>query len=664
MAAGGTLNVNGGSLGSATDGTLQVDATGILNVDSFFGKGALAGAGIVSRSIPGTGILTIGGNVEAEFSGIIQDGSGIVRINRSGTGKLTLSGANTHTGGTSLSGGILELANTAAAGPGTLTLAGGTLDNTTGSALTLTNAVTLGGAWTFTGTNNLTLSGTLTSVSLPTVNVAAGTLTLPGSVSGEFGLVKNGAGTLVLQGTVTSATTNGAGVISLASGTTQFTGTLQSTGAEIWLGNAAGNTATINMPSGTINAVNWLAIGRDSASSTFNMTGGTVTKTTATGNITLAGVGGAQTATVNQSGGLITNTASATWIGEHGTGVYNLSGSAVANLGVLNIGVLDLATSNGTVNLNGGSLATTQILKGGASALGTLNLNGGTLTANTGAIAANFMSGLTAANVRNAGALINTNGQDITIAQVLQHSVIGGDAAKDGGLTKNGAGKLTLTGSCSYTGDTTVNAGVLSLTYATLDDASSVVIAATSALDLTHTQTDIVASLTIGGIAMPNGVYGRIGSGAQHETAAITGDGKLQVGADPYQNWADLKNLTGNDRLTTADPDLDGLTNLVEYYLDGNPKAFTAMPPVSTTGASVSITFSRRDDAEADVAEQILQISTNLGTWTDVAIPAANAVVGGVTFVVSENGTNPDTITATVPKGTDTTKFLRIKVTE
>lgn len=134
--------------------------------------------------------------------------------------------------------------------------------------------------------------------------------------------------------------------------------------------------------------------------------------------------------------------------------------------------------------------------------------------------------------------------------------------------------------------------------------------------------------------------------------------------SNPYQNWADLKNLTGNDRLTTADPDLDGLTNLVEYYLDGNPKAFTAMPPVSTTGASVSITFNRRDDAEADVAEQILQISTNLGTWTDVAIPAADAVVAGVTFVVAENGTNPDTITATVPKGTDPTKFLRIKVTE
>ena len=664
VAAGGTLNVSGGSLGSTTDGNLQVDATGTVNVDSFFGKGSLSGAGTVSRSVSGTGILTIGGSMDTEFSGLIQDGSGIVRINRAGTGKLTLSGANTHTGGTSLSGGILELANADAAGPGTLTLSGGTLDNATGSALNLTNAVTLGGAWTFTGTNDLTLSGSLTSVSQPTVTISGGTLSLPGTVSGQYGLVKNGGGTLVLSGSVTSAATNGAGVISLAAGTTQFSGTLQSTGAEIWLGNAAGNSAMVNMASGTINAVNWLAIGRDSANGTFNMSGGTVTKTTATGNITTAGVGGAQTATINQSGGTITNTASATWIGEHGTGIYNLSGSSVANLGVLNLGVVDVATANGTVNLNGGSLSVTQILKGGASAQGTFNFNGGTLTANTGAVAATFMNGLTAANVRNGGAIINTNGQDITIAQALQHSVIGGDAAKDGGLAKNGTGKLTLTGSCSYTGDTTVNAGVLSLTYATLDDASGVTIASGATLDLTHTQTDIVTSLTIGGVAMPGGVYGRIGSGAPHETAAITGDGKLQVGADPYESWADLKGLTGADRLSGADPDLDGLSNLAEYYLDGNPKAFTGMPPVTDNGTTVSITFSRRDDAEADIAAQILQISTNLGSWTDVAIPAASDTVGAVTFVVVENGSDSDTVTATVAKGTDPAKFLRIKVTE
>jgi hypothetical protein len=53
---------------------------------------------------------------------------------------------------------------------------------------------------------------------------------------------------------------------------------------------------------------------------------------------------------------------------------------------------------------------------------------------------------LTRANIRNNGAKIDTAGFNITIGQALQHSAISGDNATDGGLTKNGAGTLTLGG--------------------------------------------------------------------------------------------------------------------------------------------------------------------------------------------------------------------------
>ena len=42
-------------------------------------------------------------------------------------------------------------------------------------------------------------------------------------------------------------------------------------------------------------------------------------------------------------------------------------------------------------------------------------------------------------NVRNGGAIIDSNGHNISVKSALTHSNIGGDNAADGGLTKNGA---------------------------------------------------------------------------------------------------------------------------------------------------------------------------------------------------------------------------------
>lgn len=134
--------------------------------------------------------------------------------------------------------------------------------------------------------------------------------------------------------------------------------------------------------------------------------------------------------------------------------------------------------------------------------------------------------------------------------------------------------------------------------------------------------------------------------------------------AQPYLVWAAAKGLTGGDALNSADPDNDGMVNLMEYFLDGTPTAFTAAPAASVAGSNLSIGFKRRDDAEADVASQYVRVSTDLLNWTDVAIPAASGTVSGVTFTIVENGTDADDVTATVPVGTDVKKFLSVKVTE
>jgi autotransporter-associated beta strand protein len=84
--------------------------------------------------------------LNTEFSGIIQDsgeGGGTGgSLYKKGTGTLTLSGANTYTGGTTLSAGTLLVNNTSGSGTGTnkVAVSGGSL----GGTGTISSAVTVG----------------------------------------------------------------------------------------------------------------------------------------------------------------------------------------------------------------------------------------------------------------------------------------------------------------------------------------------------------------------------------------------------------------------------------------------------------------------------------------------------------------------------------------
>ena len=61
------------------------------------------------------------------------------------------------------------------------------------------------------------------------------------------------------------------------------------------------------------------------------------------------------------------------------------------------------------------------------------------------------------------GAVIDSNGNSIIIAQTLLHDTTANAPATDGGLTKLGTGTLTLTGANTYTGPTTLTSGVLNV---------------------------------------------------------------------------------------------------------------------------------------------------------------------------------------------------------
>lgn len=126
-----------------------------------------------------------------------------------------------------------------------------------------------------------------------------------------------------------------------------------------------------------------------------------------------------------------------------------------------------------------------------------------------------------------------------------------------------------------------------------------------------------------------------------------------------FGNWmsANYPQLTGDDALPGADPDGDGLSNLLEYYMDLNPTAIGgggSAKVVATKGnpSGLSITYRRSKNAAGVTGSVGWSSSLDSGVWN----------TNGVTEVVVDMGTY-EQVTATVTNAPgDTQKFLRLKV--
>jgi autotransporter-associated beta strand protein len=238
---------------------------------------------------------------------------------------------------------------------------------------------------------------------------------------------------------------------------------------------------------------------------------------------------------------------------------------------------------------------------------------------------------------------------------------LAGSVSGTGSVEKTGAGKVTM-GDNQYSGNTTVTAGTLSLGVATLHDESTVDLATGSVLELTHSATDDVKELIIGGITKAPGIYNAANSGG-----AITGTGSIRVLAQGYDAFAIASGLTvGVNDGKMADPDNDGVSNQLEYILGGNPLTSDAsiLPQQTVSGGNLTLTFKRSDLSESDAVVKV-QVSTDLQTWpTELAIGATSAAsASGVTVVEDSPNAELDTITVVIPVGSDGKKFVRVHST-
>ncbi|MCX6924427.1 MAG: autotransporter-associated beta strand repeat-containing protein, partial [Verrucomicrobia bacterium] len=203
-------------------------------------------------------------------------------------------------------------------------------------------------------------------------------------------------------------------------------------------------------------------------------------------------------------------------------------------------------TATFALSLNGGSLRTPFIQVAAWQAGALFNWNGGTVVAT--APTNNFITLYMGNNVLvgNGGAILDTAGYDIGIGINLV-------ANGSGGLTKLGAGTLTLSGANTYTGDTTVERGTLAITQPVLATTAKVSINSGAVLRLDFSGTNAIDGLILGGVTMPPGLYN-----ASTTPAQIAGSGSLLIGGTLPRNLV-WDNGAGTGNWNTTDPNWTGL---------------------------------------------------------------------------------------------------------
>jgi autotransporter-associated beta strand protein len=373
------------------------------------------------------------------------------------------------------------------------TLAGGVQMNSTVTQNQLINA-------------NLALSTTGTYTVGLTNNSTTNALTVAGGISASSSgaklLTVTGSGNTAVSGAITSGTGT-IGLLKSGSGTL----TLSNAGTSTIASNFQMSGGLVQITAGTVNVT------ENSGDNTGLRSGGNLT--VSGGTLNISGGGGwfpigdtnGQTSTLTVSGGTVNVTNNfGTEVGRLGGGVLTITRGTFKNADTSNIGFIlgDQSTGSGTVNLNGGTLTVNKVVQGTTSG-NKFYFNGGTLST-TGANTTTFFAATTRIDteVRDGGGTINTAGFNATIADNIVHSTVGGDNAIDGGITKAGAGTLTLSGTNTYTGATTVSQGTLSITGSVASTAFNVAAGAT----LSETTFDLASgkTLTMSLDASTNGV--------------------------------------------------------------------------------------------------------------------------------------------------------------
>jgi autotransporter-associated beta strand protein len=398
-----------------TDGTLQLGDGSTKN-------------GVVSGNITNNAALVFANPSAQTHIGIIS-GSGT--LNKSVAGTLTLTATNTFTGNTTISAGQLVIGDAGQLGGGSYA---GNIANNAALVYSSSAAQTLGGA--ISGTGSLTKNGvsTLTLVGRNSYSggtiLAAGTLNITndaalGATSG--GLTFSGSSTLRAGVNVALSSTRN---LTLNTG---VTGTLDPQTNQLTVSGNITGAGTLNKPAGT----GTLVLAGDNSSWT--------------GPLTLGATGWLQLA-------------SSTALGASGTAkTIGLTSAATDTSGIQLINNVTIANKNLTLKGRAVGNYFLQNVSGTNVWAGTINMN-----ATGGSYYISSLAGLLELSGVITNTVNNANARNV-IFEGAGATLVSG-AIKDGAgatyrsqVTMNGSGVLTLTGTNTYSGLTTVNNGTLAV---------------------------------------------------------------------------------------------------------------------------------------------------------------------------------------------------------
>ena len=426
----GTLNLTGTN--SSTGGLLTKGGFVSYAQPSQLGSGGITfdGGGIRFRtgntddlSLRSLTLAAGGGTFDTNSNNVIFTApignGGAGSLTKSGTGKLSLTVANTYTGRTHVFGGSLGITSMDALGPAPaanvnnqITVDGGTL--------------TLEGlAFDFTATRGLAVGSAGATILMP----AGGVLNLPGGISNRDAT----PGVLNLEGTggvtiTVPSTFSGGGVFQALTVNANATDSL--------------GTGTIKLEGTTLNCANGINLANNfvvESSATINMSNASP-GSNLLGSLTGAGVLNLNTPFVR--GGISGN-----WSGFAGD--LNLTGNNESRI------TGGTGLDNARVNITG----TTGLV------LAINPPNGGNLTRNIklGQLTGDGQLGGQPVPGRFVNWQIGFLNTDSTFGGIIRNGMSQtiGTGLGAAAITKEGSGTLTLTGTSTYTGPTTVSAGTL-----------------------------------------------------------------------------------------------------------------------------------------------------------------------------------------------------------
>jgi fibronectin-binding autotransporter adhesin len=528
---GGTLRYTGAavstdrlfSVGTTAGSAINSSGTGAINFANIGSMGFNAQTGARTLTLTGT---NTGNNT---IAAIIGDNSGATAITKSGIGTWVLSGANTNTGATGLSGGGKLILDYGTSG-------GATDNNKIAGVLTLSNGagdITLRGGSHLEAVTSLTIftGGGHTSITREpgsTAKIAFGAITRTQSGGVTMSLAEDGLAT------TTSTTVNGilSGGITVGSNWAKVSSgdIVALTAGDYTALTAAGTTGTVNYQlTGSLSraaaSLNSLRIVGDGDNQVLEITSGNLTPSPLSGstagtyvgnsaaggilyagggnnNYTITGPGNIQAQNGNQELIIHTHTGTLTvdmaltmgsqGLTKSGAGTLALSkagtytGATRVNQGVLQLRHASAAgtTGGGIFIANNAALELANSVAIGTEALtitGTGVGNAGALrniASNTSSYAGSITLGAGGARINSdasgaltlGGGVVTSLFNDVTFGGAGNTTVETTAISGAGGLVKDGDGILTLSATNTYTGATLVSAGTLFVSGSLVSD--------------------------------------------------------------------------------------------------------------------------------------------------------------------------------------------------